>query len=78
MSWGKKGFGDDLQIKAQLVSGVCPNCRHEVMLVSLCRDFFRCTLCGFDLEQKINGKISYIPAVLSKDSIRFENESKKI
>jgi ribosomal protein S27E len=81
MSYGYGGFGDDLKLKAQLVNGVCPTCKHAVIFISLCKDFFRCTICGTDLEQKINGKISYIPAVLSKDKIKFEltsNESKKI
>ena len=80
MSYGHGGFGDDFKLKAELVNGRCPNCAHDVIFISLCKDFFRCTVCGADLEQKINGKISYIPAVLSKDNIKFEapNESKKI
>ena len=80
MSYGHGGFGDDFKIKAELVNGRCPTCAHNVVFISLCKDFFRCTVCGSDLEQKINGKISYIPAVLSKDNIKFEapNESKKI
>ena len=80
MSYGHGGFGDDFKLKAELVNGVCPTCNHSVIFISLCKDFFRCTICGTDLEQKINGKISYIPTVLSKESIKFEvaNESKKI
>ena len=80
MSYGHGGFGDDFKIKAGLVNGTCPTCAHNVVFISLCKDFFRCTVCGSDLEQKINGKISYIPAILSKDNIKFEapNESKKI
>tara|TARA_R100001143_G_C3282403_1_gene97344 strand:+ start:217 stop:486 length:270 start_codon:yes stop_codon:yes gene_type:complete len=80
MSYGHGGFGDDFKIKAELVNGTCPTCAHNVVFISLCKDFFRCTVCGSDLEQKINGKISYIPAILSKDNIKFEapNESKKI
>ena len=80
MSYRHDGFRDDFKLKAELVNGVCPTCNHAVIFISLCKDFFRCTICGTDLEQKINGKISYIPAVLSKDNIKFEapNESKKI
>ena len=59
MSYGHGGFGDDFKIKAELVNGTCPNCAHNVVFISLCKDFFRCTVCGSDLEQKINGKISY-------------------
>ena len=80
MSYGHGGFGDDFKIKAELVNGTCPTCAHNVVFISLCKDFFRCTVCGADLEQKINGKISYIPTVLSKKNINFElaNESKEI
>ena len=81
MSYGHGGFGDNFKPKtAELVNGRCPNCTNDVIFISFCKDFFRCTVCGADLEQKINGKISYIPAVFSKDNIRFglANESKKI
>ena len=80
MTYGGGGFGGDLNLKAQLVNGVCPHCHNSVVFVSLCKDFFRCMACGADLEQKVNGKISYIPAVLSKENIKFEtgSESKKI
>jgi len=29
--------------------------------------------CGFDLEQKVNGKISYIPHGASKGDIKLES-----
>tara|TARA_R100001143_G_C3260950_1_gene87774 strand:+ start:81 stop:350 length:270 start_codon:yes stop_codon:yes gene_type:complete len=80
MSYGHGGFGDDFKIEAELVNGTCPNCAHNVVFISLCKDFFRCTLCGIDVEQKINGKISYIPAIVSKDRFKFEiaNDQEKI
>lgn len=31
--------------------------------MSLTRDKYRCVTCGTDLEQYINGKISYIPMI---------------
>ena len=36
-------------------------CDMPTMLVSLTKDHYRCITCGSDLEQKINGKISYLP-----------------
>ena len=33
------------------------------MLVGITRDYFRCITCGSDLQQYINGKISYIPTL---------------
>ena len=36
-------------------------CDDPTMLVSLTKDFYRCITCGADLEQKVNGVISYLP-----------------
>ena len=60
--------------KTEIVNGLCPACNFNVVLVSLANDHFRCTTCGSDLEQKINGKISYIPIMSNneKDKIRLE------
>jgi hypothetical protein len=33
------------------------------MLVGLTPEFYRCMTCGADLQQHINGKISYLPAL---------------
>ena len=60
--------------KTEIVNGKCPNCNFDVVLISLASDHFRCTSCGTDLEQKINGKISYIPIMSSsnKNNIKLE------
>jgi len=60
--------------KTEIVNGLCPACNFNVVLVSLANDHFRCTTCGSDLEQKINGKISYIPIMSNneKDKILLE------
>ena len=65
---------DKAIFKTEIVNGRCPHCNFEVILVSLASDHFRCTTCGTDLEQKINGKISYIPAMssLEKHNIKLE------
>jgi hypothetical protein len=39
------------------------------MLVGVTKHFYRCMTCGTDLEQHINGKISYLPAVSLKTNI---------
>ena len=44
------------------------------MLVGISKDFYRCMSCGADLEQHINGKISYIPA-LTKDTLKSKVDS---
>ena len=65
---------DKAIFKTEIVNGRCPHCNFEVILVSLASDHFRCTTCGTDLEQKINGKISYIPVMSNnqKDQIKLE------
>tara|TARA_B100000424_G_scaffold179341_1_gene138702 strand:- start:323 stop:556 length:234 start_codon:yes stop_codon:yes gene_type:complete len=50
-----------IKIHTEIVNGVCPECEEYTMLVGVTRRFFRCMSCGTDLEQHINGKISYIP-----------------
>tara|TARA_R100001509_G_C4852841_1_gene210689 strand:- start:684 stop:1061 length:378 start_codon:yes stop_codon:yes gene_type:complete len=48
-------------IQTEIVNGTCPTCSIETVLVSIWPNLFRCMTCGTDLEQKVNGKISYIP-----------------
>ena len=50
-----------MKIQAEIVNGKCPTCEEYTMLVGITKQFFRCMTCGADLEQHINGKISYIP-----------------
>jgi len=59
--FGKGSFGSGLEINAQVVNGKCPYCKADGLFVSIHKTIFRCITCGSDLEQKINGKISYIP-----------------
>ena len=60
-NYGKGRFGNGLQINAQVVNGTCPFCHTDGILVSIYRTVFRCITCGSDVEQKVNGKIAYIP-----------------
>ncbi len=57
-----KKFFKHIKLHTEITHGMCPNCSEYSALISLTKDFFRCTTCGHDLEQKVNGKISYIPA----------------
>jgi len=41
-------FGD-INIKTEIVNGVCPTCTHPTLLVSIAQDHFRCITCGTDL-----------------------------
>jgi len=50
----------------EVVSGICPSCTCRTMLVGFSSTFYRCTTCGNELEQKINGVIKYIKANKNK------------
>ena len=56
-----KNFFQKTKFQPDITHGVCPMCDMPTMLVSLTKDHYRCITCGSDLEQKINGKISYLP-----------------
>tara|TARA_R100001440_G_scaffold13725_1_gene23673 strand:- start:226 stop:447 length:222 start_codon:yes stop_codon:yes gene_type:complete len=58
------------QLTSQIVSGNCPECKTETLLVSFEPHLYRCVNCGFDLEQKVNGVIKY---VLANEETRFKS-----
>jgi len=57
---------ENINVQAQVVNGECPTCSEITVLVGLTHDFYRCMNCGADLEQHINGKISYLPIMQSR------------
>jgi hypothetical protein len=59
--WGDDIFGGKVRIQTEVVNGICPACHCPAVLVSLFKTHYRCVSCGSDLEQKVNGVISYIP-----------------
>ena len=58
----KGPFGKALDLSTQITHGVCPTCEHEGLFVSINPKIFRCTTCGSDCKQYINGSIRYLPA----------------
>ena len=58
------------QLTSQIVTGKCPECRTETLLVSFEPYLYRCVNCGYDLEQKVNGVIKY---VVANEETRFQN-----
>ena len=52
-----------MKVHTEIVNGICPECEEYTMLVGVTRRFYRCMTCGTDLEQHVNGKISYLPHV---------------
>ena len=58
--------GKNFKMTAEIVNGVCPTCDEYTPLVGLTQQFYRCMTCGADLEQHINGKISYLPTITAR------------
>ena len=54
------------KFKAEVVTGTCPTCEEMTMLVGITPEMYRCISCGSDLQQHINGKISYLPAITDR------------
>ena len=62
--------GKNFKMTAEIVNGVCPTCEEYTPLVGLTQQFYRCLTCGADLEQHINGKISYLPVFNPPDGTK--------
>ena len=57
------------------VQGTCEECKEETILVAVVSDFYRCTNCGSDTKQYINGRIRYMQ--LTEDDKKFLREHGK-
>tara|TARA_R100000664_G_scaffold8992_2_gene14843 strand:+ start:165 stop:368 length:204 start_codon:yes stop_codon:yes gene_type:complete len=64
-----------MKVSAEVVNGKCPTCDEFTMLVGLTPEMFRCMNCGADLQQHVNGKITYLPIITApEDSKPFVKE----
>ena len=59
-----------IRFQAEIVNGTCPTCDEHTMLVGLTKEYYRCITCGADLEQYVNGKISYIPSLPNAEGVK--------
>ena len=41
------------------VHGECPHCHEDTLLVAIVTDFYKCTMCGEETRQYVNGSIKY-------------------
>ena len=55
------------------VTGHCSYCKNETLLVAIVSDYYRCTDCGSDTRQHINGSISYLR--LKAEDIKYIKEN---
>ena len=57
----------NITLSPEIVSGKCPTCSQQTVLVGLTKDSYRCMTCGTDCIQHINGKINYLPVMGPRD-----------
>jgi len=65
-----------IKFNTEVVNGICPECAQDTVLVSVVPEIYKCTVCGENLRQHINGKISYIPAIQLSDKEKADLVSK--
>ena len=58
-----------MRVTAEIVNGKCPTCDEFTMLVGLTKEMYRCMNCGSDLQQHINGKITYLPQITRREDM---------
>jgi len=58
------------KIQVDVVKGQCPTCTEHTLLIGLEENIYRCVTCGTDLEQKVNGKITYIPVITTNSETK--------
>ena len=59
-------------LHTELVTGHCPECHLDTILVGIQHSYYRCTNCSEDIEQKVNGVIKYM--IVDKDTkIKLRN-----
>ena len=61
--------------KIDTVHGHCEECEEEAIMVAVVQDYYRCTNCGADTKQHINGRIRYMQ--LSESDRKFVKDHYK-
>ena len=61
-----------MKVSAEVVKGICPTCDEDTMLVGLTNELYRCMNCGADLQQHVNGKISYLPVIATPSNKKVQ------
>ena len=62
------------------VHGICPHCDEDTLLVAIVTDYYKCTHCGQETRQYVNGSIKYLKlddkdkAFVQRIKLNEENE----
>ena len=59
------------------VHGFCEQCEEETILIAIVQDYYRCTNCGHDPRQHINGSIRYLK-VTENDKAYIKEHGEKV
>ena len=65
-------FDDYIKLQAEIVNGKCPTCHEMTILVGLSKEYYRCISCVADLQQHINGHITYLPTITPRTPMSAE------
>ena len=55
--------------------GECPECRENVVFLSIVRDYYKCTNCGEEIKQYVNGHIKHLAMTKEDKKWLKENHS---
>ena len=58
------------------VHGICPHCDEGTLLVAIVTDFYKCTSCGQETRQYVNGSIKYLK--LDEKDHEFVQKAKEL
>jgi transposase-like protein len=70
----QKQLKKDILKEVHTVHGTCPECEEDTILVAIVTDYYRCTSCGYDTRQYVNGSIKYLR--LKEDEIEWLKSQK--
>ena len=66
----------NLIIDSLIVHGICPGCKELTALVSIVDNIYKCTNCGDELEQYVNGVIKYLPITKKSKNLFYGKKNK--
>jgi uncharacterized protein (DUF983 family) len=54
--------------------GRCPECDENVVFISIVHDYYKCTNCGEEIRQYVNGHIKYL--AMTKEDRKWLKENR--
>jgi uncharacterized protein (DUF983 family) len=63
-------------VESLIVHGICPSCKELTVLVSVLDNIYKCTNCGEELQQHVNGVIKYLPINKNTKELLYGKKSK--